>query len=655
MAYWYVSPAGNPGNTGAIGSPWDFGSAIDKNQHPEVVPGDTFWLRGGTYAKIGSTWNYSRNGIASPGGPFDISNSIKYRGYRSNLNDVSTLEKAILQETSNSLPVSAGAITVNGVNGVGATVSLNKVTNAQAVLIGHQILIASGPAAGVYVITANANLIVGNTVVSIVPNLRGVTAGGEAVTLTLGVTGEDMLVPINGCNYVVFMDLDMGGVLALRTFESGGPTAWSSYQRITTGLKLINCTVHDFSGGTFTERTSGDQEIYGNLFYNQGFATGDGGGHHIYIHHNNSSDKRLNVEANCMFNDEGVAMQMYDSLGASGAEQNIDFLSNICFNAGQLNNIPNLGGIDAQMFVVGGPQEVSAINFRYNYGYQPSGKGDIFIQIGQPGQLIGVGVQILDNYGYVAGRGNGCIWMPATIDGPGGGLLTLKSNTFRVTASDATHNGKVYNLAENGKVAKPSGYDWGPNTIYRNLGVGGQDCGDENPGGQPFAYRNAVGICRTLAQFLTECGFTGDVRTVDPTATLVFLVKADKYDPGRAWLGYYNYHNDNPIVVSPSLISAILGVGDTYMIHDVRNVWAGIGGQPGAPVIGPVVWGGAAINLPNTQLADPVMTGSQWGIGNETAPPATAPFFNVFLLRRTAVGSSPPSGIKALRPRGLRR
>src|SRR5688572_20077343 len=44
---WYVSPAGAPGNSGAIGSPWDLQTALN---HPAAVkPGDTIWLRGGSY------------------------------------------------------------------------------------------------------------------------------------------------------------------------------------------------------------------------------------------------------------------------------------------------------------------------------------------------------------------------------------------------------------------------------------------------------------------------------------------------------------------------------------------------------------------------------------------------------------------------------
>lgn len=45
-ADWYVSPGGNPGGNG-MDRPWDLQTAL--NQPAGVHPGDTLWLRGGTY------------------------------------------------------------------------------------------------------------------------------------------------------------------------------------------------------------------------------------------------------------------------------------------------------------------------------------------------------------------------------------------------------------------------------------------------------------------------------------------------------------------------------------------------------------------------------------------------------------------------------
>jgi hypothetical protein len=44
---WYVAPNGAHAGDGSVGSPWDLTTALD--QPSAVKPGDTIWLRGGTY------------------------------------------------------------------------------------------------------------------------------------------------------------------------------------------------------------------------------------------------------------------------------------------------------------------------------------------------------------------------------------------------------------------------------------------------------------------------------------------------------------------------------------------------------------------------------------------------------------------------------
>jgi hypothetical protein len=86
--------------------------------------------------------------------------------------------------------VSAGAITVNGVNAINAgstdggrtgTISLAKATNTFALKKGHIFTIAGFSQQ--YVVTADVTLAVGNTTVSIAPALTAATAGSEVVTL----------------------------------------------------------------------------------------------------------------------------------------------------------------------------------------------------------------------------------------------------------------------------------------------------------------------------------------------------------------------------------------------------------------------------------------------------------------------------------------
>ena len=52
---WYISPTGSPSGNGTIDSPWDLKTALD--HPPAVQPGDTIWLRGGTYGyDYGGSW-----------------------------------------------------------------------------------------------------------------------------------------------------------------------------------------------------------------------------------------------------------------------------------------------------------------------------------------------------------------------------------------------------------------------------------------------------------------------------------------------------------------------------------------------------------------------------------------------------------------------
>src|ERR1700674_5736372 len=44
---YYVAPSGHPTGDGSIGNPWDLQTAL--SGPPAVRPGDTIWLRGGTY------------------------------------------------------------------------------------------------------------------------------------------------------------------------------------------------------------------------------------------------------------------------------------------------------------------------------------------------------------------------------------------------------------------------------------------------------------------------------------------------------------------------------------------------------------------------------------------------------------------------------
>lgn len=93
------------------------------------------------------------------------------------------MDQAVPTHTANA--DGAGASTVNGVNAAGAsTLSIAKAAGASKNAVAGDVLeIASGPAKGTYVITADVTIVhTANTSVAISPPLRGATAGGETIT-----------------------------------------------------------------------------------------------------------------------------------------------------------------------------------------------------------------------------------------------------------------------------------------------------------------------------------------------------------------------------------------------------------------------------------------------------------------------------------------
>ena len=92
----YASPSGSASGDGTIGKPWSLTKAL--SQPAGVQPGDTIWLRGGTYAG-GAGWNYSFScGLnGSPGAPITVA---QYPGERAKLDGRGAINGALLVQYS---------------------------------------------------------------------------------------------------------------------------------------------------------------------------------------------------------------------------------------------------------------------------------------------------------------------------------------------------------------------------------------------------------------------------------------------------------------------------------------------------------------------------------------------------------------------------
>ncbi len=67
MSQFYVATSGSAGGDGSIGNPWDLQTAL--NQPASVQPGDTIWLRGGTYTRTG---NFTSQLAGTSGSPIVV-------------------------------------------------------------------------------------------------------------------------------------------------------------------------------------------------------------------------------------------------------------------------------------------------------------------------------------------------------------------------------------------------------------------------------------------------------------------------------------------------------------------------------------------------------------------------------------------------------
>src|SRR5260370_155000 len=111
------------------------------------------------------------------------------------------------------------------------------------------------------------------------------------------------------------------------------------------GNKVIHCTLREGCvNGVFSDTHTVRSEIYGCLSFNNGYAQSPGA-HGLYVHHQGT--KVFTIEGNVCFNMEGFGTQLYSVADAHDFIEYIDYKNNILFNAGALNNIASLGGVDA--------------------------------------------------------------------------------------------------------------------------------------------------------------------------------------------------------------------------------------------------------------------------------------------------------------------
>ena len=149
-----------------------------------------------------------------------------------------------------------------------------------------------------------------------------------------------------------------------------------------------------------------------------------------------------------------------------------------------------------------------------------------------------------------------------------------------------------------------AGWTWGDNLHYRD------------PASQAWNY----GGLRTLSgwQSATGLGATDEGLATAPASPWVF-VRPNAYESGRGHVVVYNWNGESTISVD---VCSILADGDSYEVRSVLRL--------DSVLVSGTHTDGVALTIPMTAITPTQPVGSGF-----TAPAATGPTFDVFLVTRT--------------------
>ncbi|MCB0325151.1 MAG: hypothetical protein KDD69_16315 [Bdellovibrionales bacterium] len=355
------------------------------------------------------------------------------------------------------------------------------------------------------------------------------------------------------------------------------------------GQRAINNIIHDTREGFAAWSKSSDTEIYGNIFFHNGWSGSDRGhGHGLYLQ--NSTGFKL-IEDNITFRNHGMGMRCYGSEKAFC--NNITFNGNISFEAGELHSGDNAHWAEFMIGVGSGSQNAVFTN---NFSYTKTGTTQLGWYASGPEKNI-----IAKNNYVIGGSRTFEVWRWQNFD-ISDNVIYGSNNQYlaffdRLPTSGTNHrsvNNRFY------------GVDL---VVYQ---------------GKTMRY----------AEFVAKSGLQqGSTFTPGmPSGTWQF-VRPNKYEKGRAHIVIYNWDEKNSLSVD--VTAAGLKEGQNYRVYDVENVL-------GAPVAtGTYRSSARSVSLPlNLTEVTPVV--------GETQKPSTHTdiFFNSFLLLPENGEDNPGQGIQ---------
>jgi hypothetical protein len=353
--------------------------------------------------------------------------------------------------------------------------------------------------------------------------------------------------------------------------------------------KLINLVVHDLGDGLFSGSQAQGLEIYGSIFYNNGWIGPDRGhGHGLYLQNQLTTKRVVN---NVVFNSFSTGLKIG---GTAAYLINFHVEGNAVFHSGA----PALAsfGYVADLDQAGGA-DAGNNTFDHNSFYHGHGGRAVRLGIGfdpiEPypvtftNNIVRGGIEF-DTWPMLTFTGNKFL-SPEPYDASGDRFILAR------IPSGASHTNYVVN---NNSYSYPAASMVGPFHLREN-GVGTD--------------------YTTIAAWRTGTGWDiNSPLTSDPFTGMDIVIRPNRFEAGRANVIVWNWDNASSADINPS---GILNAGDKYTVHHVYDLF-------GAPVAAGTYSGGR-ITVPLRNYSSPIP------IGMTAAPPSPGSRFGVFIIRRS--------------------
>ena len=353
--------------------------------------------------------------------------------------------------------------------------------------------------------------------------------------------------------------------------------------------KLINLIVHDMGDGVFAGSPAEGLEIYGSVFFNNGWMGPDRGhGHNIYLQ--NQRATKL-VTDNVLFSSFSSGLQIYGSDAAY--LQNFDIEGNTIFNSG--DPVAFRYGLSFEIEQWGGARGSLAHSiYRYNSVFHRDGR-DIVVRFNVPGNPAGEDVEFSHNIVHGSTNFNEMKRYVVTNNKFTSGSAVLSGQSVLIGLRMLSGGSYAANKWDGNEYAVPA--------------LGTQD---------PFYVVNNSGLNFRFPTWQSATGYdTGSTFVTGHFVRPDIIVRANRYEPGRAFITCWNWGHAKELSVNPS---AVLHPGDRYEIRHIFNLFS-------APLV-TGVYTGAPISIPQETLTPPAP------LGFTRPAPMPDNGFNVFLLQK---------------------